>query len=58
MPTVVGLGCIAGFLAVAAIAASHGKRAWRIGHATADASRRVHLPQRGLVGHGKHFRRG
>ena len=41
-----------------AIAASHGKRAWRIGHATADASRRVHLPQRGLVGHGKHFRRG
>jgi len=41
-----------------AIAASHGKRAWRIGHATADAARRVHLPQHGLVGQGKHFRRG
>jgi len=40
-----------------AIAASHGKRAWRIGHATADASRRVHLPQHGLVGQGKHFQR-
>jgi len=41
-----------------AIASSHGKRAWRIGHATADPSRRVHLPQHGLVGQGKHFRRG
>jgi phosphoribosylformylglycinamidine cyclo-ligase len=41
-----------------AILARHGKRAWRIGHAVADASRRVHLPQHGLVGQGKHFRRG
>lgn len=41
-----------------AIAASDGKRAWRIGHATADPSRRVHLPQHGLVGQGKHFRKG
>jgi phosphoribosylformylglycinamidine cyclo-ligase len=41
-----------------AILSSHGKRAWRIGHATADAARRVHLPQHGLVGQGKHFRRG
>jgi phosphoribosylformylglycinamidine cyclo-ligase len=41
-----------------AILSSHGKRAWRIGHATADPSRRVHLPQHGLVGRGKHFRRG
>jgi phosphoribosylformylglycinamidine cyclo-ligase len=41
-----------------AILASHGKRAWRIGHAVADAARRVHLPQHGLVGQGKHFRRG
>ena len=40
-----------------AILASHGKRAWRIGHAIADSSRRVHLPQHGLVGQGKHFRR-
>jgi phosphoribosylformylglycinamidine cyclo-ligase len=40
-----------------AILAGHGKRAWRIGHAVADASRRVHLPQHGLVGQGKHFRR-
>jgi phosphoribosylformylglycinamidine cyclo-ligase len=37
---------------------SKGKRAWRIGHATADAARRVHLPQHGLVGQGKHFRKG
>jgi phosphoribosylformylglycinamidine cyclo-ligase len=41
-----------------AIAAGHGKRAWRIGHAVADASRRVHLTQHGLVGQGKHFRKG
>jgi phosphoribosylformylglycinamidine cyclo-ligase len=41
-----------------AILASHGKRAWRIGHAVADPARRVHLPQHGLVGKGKHFRRG
>jgi len=41
-----------------AIAQRHGKRAWRIGHATADPARRVHLPQHGLVGQGKHFRKG
>ncbi len=40
-----------------AIASGHGKRAWRIGHAIADPARRVHLPQHGLVGQGKHFRR-
>jgi phosphoribosylformylglycinamidine cyclo-ligase len=40
-----------------AILSSHGKRAWRIGHAVADTSRRVNLPQHGLVGQGKHFRR-
>src|SRR5215470_1379829 len=41
-----------------AILSGHGKRAWRIGHATADPARRVHLPQHRLVGQGKHFRRG
>lgn len=41
-----------------AILSSHGKRARRIGHAVADKARRVHLPQHGLVGQGKHFRRG
>jgi phosphoribosylformylglycinamidine cyclo-ligase len=41
-----------------AILSSHGKRAWRIGHAVADPARRVILPQHGLVGQGKHFRRG
>jgi phosphoribosylformylglycinamidine cyclo-ligase len=34
-----------------------GKRAWRIGHAVADAQRRVLLPQHALTGQGKHFRR-
>jgi phosphoribosylformylglycinamidine cyclo-ligase len=41
-----------------ALLSGRGKRAWRIGHATADPARRVHLPQHGLVGQGKHFRRG
>jgi phosphoribosylformylglycinamidine cyclo-ligase len=41
-----------------AILSGHGKRARRIGHAVADKARRVHLPQHGLVGQGKHFRRG
>jgi phosphoribosylformylglycinamidine cyclo-ligase len=39
------------------ILGSHGKRAYRIGHAVSDARRRVTLPQQGLVGQGKHFRR-
>ena len=38
------------------ILASKGKRAFRIGHATSDANRRVSLPQYGLVGQGKHFK--
>jgi len=41
-----------------AILGGHGKRAFRIGHATSDARRRVTIPQYGLVGEGKHFRRG
>ncbi|HEY7246473.1 MAG TPA: phosphoribosylformylglycinamidine cyclo-ligase [Xanthobacteraceae bacterium] len=41
--------------AALAIAGSHGKRAHRIGHATADAPRRVKLPRQKLIGHGKHF---
>jgi phosphoribosylformylglycinamidine cyclo-ligase len=32
-----------------------GKRAHRIGHATADASRQVKLPKQKLIGQGKHF---
>jgi phosphoribosylformylglycinamidine cyclo-ligase len=39
------------------ILSGRGKRAWRIGRAVADARRRVSLPQHGLVGQGKHFRR-
>jgi phosphoribosylformylglycinamidine cyclo-ligase len=39
------------------ILSGRGKRAWRIGHAVADAGRRVSLPQHRLVGQGKHFRR-
>jgi phosphoribosylformylglycinamidine cyclo-ligase len=34
-----------------------GKRACRIGHAVSDTRRRVSLPQFGLAGQGKHFRR-
>jgi phosphoribosylformylglycinamidine cyclo-ligase len=34
-----------------------GKRAWRIGHAVSDSKRRVSLPQHGLIGQGKRFRR-
>jgi phosphoribosylformylglycinamidine cyclo-ligase len=41
-----------------AILGGKGKRAGRIGYATADAQRRVALAQYGLVGRGKHFRRG
>lgn len=40
-----------------AILGGKGKRAFRIGHATSDAKRRVTLAQYGLVGEGKHFRR-
>lgn len=32
-----------------------GRRAHIIGHATADAERKVHIPQHKLVGRGKHF---
>ncbi len=38
------------------IAAAHGHRAQVIGHAVADAARRVWLPAHGLVGVGKQFR--
>jgi phosphoribosylformylglycinamidine cyclo-ligase len=44
--------------AAVAILSSSGKRAFRIGHAVADPQRRVTLVQAGLVGQGKHFRRG
>jgi phosphoribosylformylglycinamidine cyclo-ligase len=44
--------------AAVSIISSHGKRAHRIGHAVVDAERRVHLTRQGLVGRGKHFRRG
>jgi phosphoribosylformylglycinamidine cyclo-ligase len=40
-----------------AILGGKGKRAFRIGHATSDAKRRVTLAQYGLIGEGKHFRR-
>jgi phosphoribosylformylglycinamidine cyclo-ligase len=40
------------------ILSSHGKKAHRIGHAISDAKRRVTLTKQGLVGQGKHFRRG
>jgi phosphoribosylformylglycinamidine cyclo-ligase len=40
----------------ASILGGRGRRAWRIGHAVADAKRRVSLPQYGLMGQGKHFR--
>jgi phosphoribosylformylglycinamidine cyclo-ligase len=39
-----------------AILERHGRRASVIGHAIADPSRSVHLPQQGLVGQGKRFR--
>jgi phosphoribosylformylglycinamidine cyclo-ligase len=39
------------------ILGSRGKRAYRIGHALADGKRRITIPQYGLVGEGKHFRR-
>ncbi len=42
--------------ALAALAGG-GRRAHRIGYAVADGKRQVSLPQFGLVGHGKHFRR-
>jgi phosphoribosylformylglycinamidine cyclo-ligase len=40
-----------------AILSSRGKRAHRIGHAVADGKRRISIPQYGLIGEGKHFRR-
>jgi phosphoribosylformylglycinamidine cyclo-ligase len=39
------------------ILASQGKPAFRIGHVKSQESRRVLIPQLGLVGEGKHFRR-
>lgn len=42
--------------ALAALA-SNGRRSHRIGYVVADGKRQVALPQYGLVGHGKHFRR-
>jgi phosphoribosylformylglycinamidine cyclo-ligase len=39
------------------ILGSRGKRARRIGYALADGKRRITMPQYGLVGEGKHFRR-
>jgi phosphoribosylformylglycinamidine cyclo-ligase len=43
-------------LAISSIG-GRGRHAWRIGHAISDTKRRVSLPQYGLVGQGKHFRR-
>ncbi len=40
------------------ILGSAGKRAYRIGRAVADPQRHVRLSRQGLVGRGKHFRRG
>jgi phosphoribosylformylglycinamidine cyclo-ligase len=40
------------------ILSSNGKKAHRIGHAVSDAKRRVTLTKQGLIGQGKHFRRG
>jgi phosphoribosylformylglycinamidine cyclo-ligase len=40
------------------ILSSSGKRAHRIGYAVADPERHVRLAKQGLVGQGKHFRRG
>jgi phosphoribosylformylglycinamidine cyclo-ligase len=40
---------------VISIARSHGKRAHRIGYATPDELRRVHVREKGLVGQGKKF---
>jgi phosphoribosylformylglycinamidine cyclo-ligase len=40
-----------------AILARHGRRASVIGHAVADPTRSVQLPQEGLIGTGKKFRR-
>jgi phosphoribosylaminoimidazole (AIR) synthetase len=42
--------------ATLAILARHGRQASVIGHAVADATKSVHLPQHGLVGQGKRFR--
>jgi phosphoribosylaminoimidazole (AIR) synthetase len=39
------------------ILSSRGKRAFRIGYARADDKRRISIPQYGLIGEGKHFRR-
>jgi len=39
------------------ILSSRGKRACRIGHARVDGKRRILIPQYGLIGEGKHFRR-
>jgi phosphoribosylformylglycinamidine cyclo-ligase len=40
-----------------AILARHGRQASVIGHAVADPTRSVQLPQEGLIGTGKRFRR-
>jgi phosphoribosylformylglycinamidine cyclo-ligase len=42
--------------ATLAILARHGRQASVIGHAVADATKSVHLPQQKLVGQGKRFR--
>ncbi len=43
--------------AAISILGSRGKRAYRIGYAVADGKRRISIPQYGLIGEGKHFRR-
>jgi hydrogenase maturation factor len=43
--------------AVVAILTRHGRTAQRIGHAVADAEKRVRIPSRNLVGRHKQFRR-
>jgi len=40
------------------ILSSRGKRACRIGYARIDGKRHILIPQYGLIGEGKHFRRG
>ncbi len=42
--------------AVLAILKKHGRHAAKIGHAIADAEKKVRIPQRGLVGQHKAFR--